>query len=272
MIPGLGGTLLNRVIGYLGRNPHMCHRYVPQFGPRIFASSFSTAYDESLTNCPALPYQYIFRLDMHTTGVVMFLKESRHCASVAASFREGRVAKQYLCIVDSQQPPDEAFTVNAPIERHPTIGIMRQIGSRTAESKDAVTNFRLASPPGMGACGMSLLCAMPKTGRTHQIRLHCRAAGLPIVGDDVYGRERQCYDSIDHVRKCASDPELALYADGNPYRAGLKLHAWQVAVDHPVTGERMVFCAPPPVRFVDLAESEGLAIPDPVSYRTMLCS
>lgn len=207
---------------------------------------------------------------MHTTGVVMFLKESAYCATVAESFREGRVSKQYLCIVDSERQPDEQFTVNAPIERHPSIGIMRQIGSRTAEAKDAVTKFRLASAPSCEGSRMSLLCAIPLTGRTHQIRLHSRAAGYPIVGDDVYGRERQCYDSIEHVRKCATDPELALFADENPYRAGLKLHAWQIAVDHPVTGERMRFVAPPPLRFRELADSEGLSIPSPDSFAALL--
>jgi 23S rRNA-/tRNA-specific pseudouridylate synthase len=211
----------------------------------------------SLSLCPSL----LLSLDMHTSGVVMFLKSKEHCAQIAEAFREGRVSKQYLCIVDvcaTRRISSDSFTVNEPIERHPTVGILRQIG-RSTKSQGAETHFHVVakSMDGMRA----LLCVSPVTGRTHQIRLHAQHCGLPIVGDDVYGRERECYDSIEHVRQCANDPSLALYADGKPFRAGLKLHAWQISVEHPVTGQNIKFCAPPPQRFRDFADAEGLIIP-----------
>lgn len=198
---------------------------------------------------------------MHTSGVVMFLKSREFCASVAESFREGRVAKKYLCIVDvaAATRPSPSFTVEAPIERHATIGILRQVGRSSPKSQEATTCFQVAAESSDGRT--ALLCVTPQTGRTHQIRLHAQHCGLPIVGDDLYGTERHSYTSIEHVRECANDPAKALFANGEPLRAGLKLHAWQIAVKHPVSGDCVQFCAPPPQRFLDLADAKGLNIP-----------
>lgn len=199
---------------------------------------------------------------MHTSGAVMFLKAKEHCARVAEAFRQGRVTKKYLCIVDVLKSPGSfisQFTVDEPIERHASVGILRQLGRSSSKAQEAETNFSVVSTSPDGR--LALLCVTPVTGRTHQIRLHAQHCGMPIVGDDMYGRERMCYRSIEHVRESAQDPALSLYLDGNPLRAGLKLHAWQISVDHPVSGKRVTFCAPPPPRFCDLAGVESLRLP-----------
>jgi 23S rRNA pseudouridine1911/1915/1917 synthase len=223
-----GGTLLNRCIGHLGKPPHLCHR-----------------------------------LDMHTSGVVMFVKRPQLCTPILTEFKERRVRKSYLCLVDFPRgcPPAE-FSVNQPIERHSTVSIARQIGDSSPDSKRALTYFRVASASPTSS--IVLLHAAPKTGRTHQIRLHAKhVAGNDggIVGDDIYGRERSLYTSIDHVRKCSLLREDTLYADGDPLRAGLKLHAWQLSFENPLDGKTMTFCAPPPESFRAMAESQGIAIP-----------
>lgn len=208
---------------------------------------------------------------MHTSGVVMFLKSKEHCAEIAEAFRDGRVRKKYLCIVDvdiAQKNAASRFSVNAPIERHPSRGILRQIGRSSSKSQDAKTDFVVVDLSLDGKA--ALLCVSPATGRTHQIRLHAQHCGMPIVGDDIYGRERMYYNSIEHVRECARDPSMALYADDKPLRAGLKLHAWQVAVKHPVTGKNVNFCASPPKRFRELAGAEGLIIPSPSAYQSSM--
>jgi 23S rRNA pseudouridine1911/1915/1917 synthase len=79
----------------------------------------------------------------------------------------------------------------------------------------------------------ALLDVFPETGRTHQIRVHLASVGLPIVGDPVYGR----------ARGRATSP-------GRP-----ALHAAVLAFDHPSSGERMRFEAPPPADFAQLLES-----------------
>jgi 23S rRNA pseudouridine1911/1915/1917 synthase len=81
--------------------------------------------------------------------------------------------------------------------------------------------------------GVTLLQLRLKTGRTHQIRVHCAAIGRPIAGDPVYGRHRPAKDS----------PHLsALLACVRRQM----LHAWRLEIDHPATGERMVFESPLP--------------------------
>lgn len=204
------------------------------------------------------------RLDMHTSGVVMFLKTKKHCVPISNAFREGRVSKKYLCIVDvlsSKCRSSSQFSVNEPIERHPSVGFMRQVGSTSAKAQEAKTDFEIVSASRDQK--LALLCVAPVTGRTHQIRVHAQHIGMPIVGDELYGRERACYRSVDHIRQCAEDPAMTLFLDQKPLRAGLKLHAWQLSVDHPVTGERVTFCATPPERFRKLASREGLCIPVP---------
>lgn len=214
------------------------------------------------TLCPLCIDCICNRLDMHTSGIVMFLKKKEHCAQISDAFREGRVTKKYLCIVDVLNVQSESpchFTVTEPIERHPSVGFQRQLGRTSSRAQEAETNFTVASTSRDGK--LALLSVAPVTGRTHQIRLHAQYSGMPIVGDEVYGRERECYLSMDHVQGSAQDPATTLYLDQNPLRAGLKLHAWQLSIDHPVTGERLNFCASPPQRFHELASAAGLSVP-----------
>lgn len=123
-----GGTLLNRVIGYLGYNPHMCHR-----------------------------------LDMHTSGVVMFLKTKTWCTAILEAFQSGAIFKEYLCLVDVANANLEgSFAVSAPIQRHPLVKFEREIGDSREDSKPALTDFHLL---GKSSQGIGLLLARPMTGR-----------------------------------------------------------------------------------------------------------
>jgi 23S rRNA pseudouridine1911/1915/1917 synthase len=99
---------------------------------------------------------------------------------------------------------------------------------------------------------LALLRCRLITGRTHQIRVHLAASGLPIVGDPVYGRPR--YDRI-------KDPELKRTLAGFPRQA---LHAERIAFRHPVTNEPMEITAPLPADLADLlsrVESFGSGSP-----------
>lgn len=100
-------------------------------------------------------------------------------------FRLGKVQKNYLCVVDGIRPDDSdaSFTVDEPLQRHGD-SFVREVGDSQPDSKPACTEFTILdkSP----AARMMLLNASPKTGRTHQIRVHARYCGLPIVGDDLY--------------------------------------------------------------------------------------
>ena len=95
-------------------------------------------------------------------------------------------------------------------------------GARVAETfLERVEDFR----------GGSLVAAHPKTGRTHQIRVHLQAAGLPIVGDRAYGPRGGLREPL---------------PKGTPVMERPALHARRLTFDHPVSGERMTFEAPLP--------------------------
>jgi len=125
----------------------------------------------------AEPARVIHRLDRGTSGVMLFPKHKQAAAWLSKRFHDGAVDKRYLALV-SGVPAQENWTVDGSVGKLGTsrYGIM-------AEGRSALTEFRLLSTSG----GFSLVEARPHTGRTHQIRVHLEATGLPIVGDATYG-------------------------------------------------------------------------------------
>lgn len=121
----------------------------------------------------------------HTTGVVVLAKKREVCKHIMHQFQFGHVQKSYLCVVDGSKSDqvNSTFTINEPIQRH-GVSFVREVGDSQPDSKPASTEFMILdkSP----TAHMMLLKASPKTGRTHQIRVHARHCGLPIVGDDLY--------------------------------------------------------------------------------------
>jgi 23S rRNA pseudouridine1911/1915/1917 synthase len=128
-------------------------------------------------HCNNEPARIIHRLDRGTSGVMVFPKQKKAAAWLSARFHDGEVVKRYLALVPGR-PDAQEWLIDAPIGK---IGVSRYgilDGGRTA-----LTRFRLLSTN----AGYSLLEALPATGRTHQIRVHLSANGLPIIGDSTYG-------------------------------------------------------------------------------------
>jgi len=123
----------------------------------------------------------------------------------------------------------------------------RMVASAHAGAHSLTRFERLARVPAPGA-GLSLLRCRLATGRTHQIRVHLAARGWPIVGDPAYGEPR--WSQI-------ADAPLAAALRAFPRQA---LHAWRVAVTHPVTRERLVFEAPVPRDLAELMNQAGLRV------------
>jgi RluA family pseudouridine synthase len=123
------------------------------------------------------PCRVIHRLDRGTSGVMLFPKHKRAAAWLSARFHDNQVEKCYWALVGAQ-PLQGEWTADGAIGKvgSARYGIVE--GGRSAE-----TAFRL-----LASCeGAALIEARPHTGRTHQIRVHLEAAGLPIVGDATYG-------------------------------------------------------------------------------------
>ena len=157
----------------------------------------------------------VSRLDVGTSGVMIVAKGERAYSVLKRAFREHEVSKVYHALLQGHLDPISG-TIDAPIGRHPGREWRMAILDGGRES---VTHYDVieAMP---AAC---LARVRLETGRTHQIRVHMAAVSHPCVGDLTYG----------------ADPALAA-------RTGLArqwLHARELGIAHPITGERMTFRA-----------------------------
>jgi 23S rRNA pseudouridine1911/1915/1917 synthase len=158
------------------------------------------------------------RLDMETSGVLLFALDTKVNEPIARAFRESRVKKEYLARVEGC-PATDSWTCEADIGK--VGGKYKAVGR--GEGKPARTFFRVLSRRE----DRSVVMASPVTGRTHQIRIHLALAGHPVAGDRAHGAK----------------PDNRLY-----------LHAWRLAVKHPISGKVLSLEAPVPDDWADVAE------------------
>lgn len=123
------------------------------------------------------PARVIHRLDRGTSGVMFFPKHKQSAAWLSRRFHDGEVDKRYLALTASRPAADE-WAADGAIGK---VGTARY--GIVAGGRPALTRFRLLA----AADGCSLVEARPLTGRTHQIRVHLHASGMPIIGDSTYG-------------------------------------------------------------------------------------
>jgi 23S rRNA pseudouridine1911/1915/1917 synthase len=151
----------------------------------------------------------VHRLDAGTSGLMVVAKDEPAFAGLSEMFRRHGVDRRYLTLVRGPVTTD-LFVIEAPLERSGPRIVARATTGRPAETEVEVRErFEKAT----------LLEARPRTGRTHQIRVHLSAAGHPIIGDRRYGG--------------GGDVAMRLRLE-RPF-----LHSWFIALDHPVTGERI---------------------------------
>ena len=130
---------------------------------------------------PQTRYELAHRLDRDTSGCLAVAKSRSMLRHLHAAFREGRVGKRYDLIVAGQWPP-KLHLVAEPLKRYVLANGERRVRVDAA-GEPARTAFRVVA---RGA-DSTWLAAYPKTGRTHQIRVHAAAAGHPVLGDEKYG-------------------------------------------------------------------------------------
>jgi len=127
----------------------------------------------------AEPARVIHRLDRGTSGVMFFPKTKAAATWISDRLKAGEVEKVYWAVV-TDLPEEEEWQVDAPIGKQSKFRYGVTIPGRAS-----VTDFRVIATAGRAA----LIEARPKTGRTHQIRVHLTHCGLPILGDQPYGGE-----------------------------------------------------------------------------------
>lgn len=159
----------------------------------------------------------VHRLDKETSGCLVVAKNDLAHRSLAEQFASREVKKTYLALV-AGAPRYRAGTVDAPIARH-RVHRQKMTVSEPGDGRDATTDYCVLS----SANGRTLIECKPRTGRTHQIRVHLRHLGCPILGDPLYGKRGTFTRHM--------------------------LHAWKLEFRHPVTGKTVTFTAPPPAEF-----------------------
>ena len=167
----------------------------------------------------------VHRLDKDTSGVLLVARTRAAQCELQAQFKAHTVQKTYLALLLGRLEPAEGL-IDAPLGRHPTRRLRRACCLKGGQR----TRYRVIEQFD-AACYVQ---AEPLTGRTHQIRVHFAALGHAVVGDPLYA-----------PRKAAT---------GAPRQM---LHAWRIALRHPVSGEPIAFEAPPPADFLDALAALG---------------
>jgi 23S rRNA pseudouridine1911/1915/1917 synthase len=171
----------------------------------------------------------VHRLDKNTTGVMVATKNDTAQWRIAKKFERRQVKKTYLAIVHGT-PDLTADRINAPLGMHPKIrekyAIRPIIGKEATTFYEVLESFR----------GFSFLKLMPKTGRTHQIRVHLSYIKHPIVADETYGGKLVYPYQLRDAEPVVEEPAINRVA----------LHAHSLEFRHPTTGQMMCFEAPLP--------------------------
>ena len=153
----------------------------------------------------------VHRLDKDTSGVIVVAKTVLAHAKLAEAFKDRTTQKTYLAITAARVNQGKVITLDAPVGRHPVQRQMMTVGG--AASREAQTHFQtLAEVRDDTGRWYALIQAKPRTGRTHQIRVHLQHLKAPIVGDEVYGK---------------ASPVIPRQA----------LHAFRLQIPHPETGK-----------------------------------
>ncbi len=175
----------------------------------------------------------VHRLDRETSGVMVVAKTDKAFHGLVEQFANRQAHKEYLALVD-KVPRLLSGTMSASIDRHRVVRVRMAVRD---DGKEAVTDWQVEAKFGPQA---ALIRALPRTGRTHQIRVHLAHLGHPILGDRTYGK----FDD-------------AAFAGWPMPR--VMLHAHRLRLTHPVTGKDLVVEAPIPKDFAKLGAWLGKA-------------
>jgi 23S rRNA pseudouridine955/2504/2580 synthase len=180
------------------------------------------------------------RIDRDTSGLVVLAKTRAALQSLQMQFRpEGHATKTYLAIVHGHWSKSLS-RVDAPLQKWQGEGEAHRV-EVDPNGKVAVTHFSILAANSYA----SLMQAQLETGRTHQIRVHSAHVGFPIVGDDKYGQRELDKRLLPHMVR----------------RPPLLLHAYRLAITHPLTNADLTLTAPIPVAWKLISMQLNLTLP-----------
>jgi len=179
----------------------------------------------------------VHRLDKDTSGVMVAAKNDQAYRHLATQFKNRTVEKVYLAFAHGTFGKKEG-SIDSEIGRHPTE--RKRMSTRTKRGRSALTQWRVLEQ----FKEVTLLELFPKTGRTHQIRVHLASIGHPVLGDPLYGRKGKS--------RAIEKPLLRECVETLGRQA---LHAHRLGFIHPQTGERVEFLSPLPQDMQRVLES-----------------
>ena len=168
----------------------------------------------------------VHRIDKDTTGLLVVAKNDKAHVSLATQIAQKTCRRTYFALLEGRVK-EESGRIVTDIGRSPNDQLKMAV-LPDGKGKIAITDYQVMVQFGTEytLCKFTL-----QTGRTHQIRVHAKYMGHPVVGDPVYGYKKQRF-----------------------VLEGQLLHAWALELDHPTSGERMTFHAPLPTAFVDVLD------------------
>ena len=204
------------------------------------AAALQFHFDElSSTGGPTRP-GIVHRLDRDTSGVILVAKTDAVHIHLAAQFEKRTVEKEYFAIT-SGTPSRDRDIVDSPIGAHPHSREKMAIRRDHATSRHAQTFYEVVRR----FDGFTSFKVLPKTGRTHQIRLHLASIGCPVLCDRLYGG-----------RAVISRGEISRQpGDETPMLERQALHARRLKIRHPTSNAEMEFVAPLPRDLTELLEA-----------------
>ena len=173
----------------------------------------------------------VHRLDKDTSGLMVVARSERAVASLVSQMAARNASRRYLALAEGRLPA--RATVDAPIGRDP---VDRTRMAADVPGKPARTHLQAVAEGSHGDRPVTLALARLDTGRTHQIRVHLRHLGHPIVGDAVYGRR---FAKCDPIGRQA-------------------LHAWRLSLAHPADGRPLHWEAALPSDFAHALAQVGI--------------
>lgn len=179
----------------------------------------------------------VHRLDKDTSGTLIVAKNAVALESLALQFKSRTIRKKYLAMVHGEIR-GESGVISLPVGRHPVHRKKMSTFSRKGRPAETLWKVRERFQ------GAALLDIDLKTGRTHQIRVHCAAINHPVIGDDVYCGRRTgslMLAKLSHLLKKEGFRQM--------------LHAWQLEFVHPVSEKTMRFESPVPADMSELIDA-----------------
>lgn len=199
---------------------------------------------------------FIHRLDRETSGIVLVAKNRDAAGRYGRVFAQGAVRKRYLALVEGSFP-DGVLRAEGILSRDPESSIRKKKRfyrhARHAPLPDGAqaccTTFRNISAHG----GISLVEALPRSGRTHQIRASLKGLGFPVVGDKLYGVDDTLF--LKFIRdELSPEDRRRLRLDRQA------LHASEIRIPRPEDGRMLCFCSPLPADIAGLLSEPAEAI------------